>query len=94
MKKKLNGDDIDFIVAISYVDETAICADQQFTMYPDGLEKVPPKFAISKRNDWLISKSDIVIVYVKHHFSNSYKWMEKAKKKGAKVINLYHENIL
>ena len=36
------------------------------TIFPEGLEQVPPKYAISKRNYWMIQNSDYVICYVKH----------------------------
>ena len=34
------------------------------TILPDGIEQVHPKFAISRRNDWMIEKSEIVVAYV------------------------------
>ena len=93
MEMKLKEYDIDFFVAISYIGEKSICANQQHTVYPYGLEKTPPRFAISKRNDWLVSKSQIIVVYVKNHFSNSHKWFQKAKKKGLRIINLFHSDM-
>ncbi len=59
------------------------------TIYPDGLENTPPKFAISKRNNWMINKSDYVVTYVKHNFGGASKFKEIAKKKGKQIINLY-----
>ena len=80
--------DIRFSVVLSTINETAIGAKQKYTVFPEGLENALPKFAISKRNDWMINNSQIVITYVRHNFSNSHKWLEKAKKKGLRVINL------
>ena len=34
------------------------------TIYPEGLETVPKRFAISWRNKWMIQQSDIVVTYV------------------------------
>jgi len=34
------------------------------TIYPEGLETVPKRFAISWRNKWMIEQSDIVVTYV------------------------------
>ena len=76
---------------LSRPDEKAIFSEQFFTLFPDGLEKTPPRFAISKRNDWLIKKSQIVIAYVDNRFTNSHKWIEKAKNKGIDVINLANQ---
>ena len=80
--------DINFTVVLSYINEKSICADQYYTIYPEGLERTPLLFAISKRNEWMIKKSNIAVCYVKHSLSNSHKWLEMAKKKGLKVINI------
>ena len=81
-------DDVRFSVVLSAINETAIGTKQKYTVFPEGLENALPKFAISKRNDWMINNSQIVITYVRHNFSNSHKWLEKAEKKGLRVINL------
>ena len=61
------------------------------TIYPEGLEQVPPKFAIVKRNSWLIEHSDLVITYSRDSFGGAGKWKEYAKKKGKRLINLADE---
>ncbi len=58
------------------------------TLYPEGLESVPPKYAIVKRNQWMIQKSDYVIVYVNQSFSNAAKLKAFAEMKGKIVINI------
>ena len=80
--------DIKFSVVISYLNERVMNKMDNLSLFPEGLEKALPKFAISKRNEWLIKNSDIAIVYVKNRFSNSYKIMMKAIKKGVMVVNL------
>ena len=77
-----------FSIVLSRLDEKALSENQGETIFPEGLENSLPKFAIAKRNDWLIKNSSFVIAYVTNQFSNSYKWMQKASKKGLKVINL------
>ncbi|MBE6799176.1 MAG: DUF1273 domain-containing protein [Ruminococcaceae bacterium] len=62
--------------------------DNSNTIYPDGLEKTPPKFAILKRNEWLLKHSDHVVTYVKHTISSAASFAELAKKKGKSVINI------
>ncbi len=56
-------------------------------IYPD-LESVPPKFAISKRNEWLVQKADLVIAYVNHPCGGAYKTFSLAKKRGKELFNL------
>ena len=58
------------------------------SIYPP-IEKTPPRFAISKRNEWMICKSDIVIAYVDHNFGGAYKSLQIAKRKKKKIINIY-----
>ena len=62
--------------------------DFSHAVYPEGLEFVPPKFAIIKRNNWMIEKSDFVMVYVKDLCGGAAKFKEVAEIKGKKVINI------
>ena len=57
------------------------------TVYPD-LERVPKRYAISKRNKWMVDNSDIVISYVDHDWGGAAKTLEYAKKKGKTIISL------
>lgn len=82
------GQPINLNVVLSYHNEEVIRAEQKYTLYPEGLENTPLRFAIAKRNDLLIKKSQILVAYVRHSFSNSHRWISKAKKKGLKIINL------
>ncbi|MBE6693938.1 MAG: hypothetical protein E7589_04170 [Ruminococcaceae bacterium] len=56
-------------------------------VYPP-LENVPKRFAISRRNEWMINESDLIIAYVQHPFGGAYKALEYAKKKKKLTINL------
>ena len=81
-----------FDIVLSRLDEKVISENQGETLFPAGLETALPKFAISKRNNWLINNSSILIAYAKYRISNSGKWLERASKKGLKIINLADEN--
>ncbi len=82
---------IKYSVVLSYMpgqrDEFDI-TDYSDTIYPDGLENVPPRFAIDKRNRIMIEWSDIVVTYVCYSFGGASKFKEIAEKQGKKVINL------
>ena len=80
--------DMSYLIVLSRVDEVALSGEQAATLFPEKLDFSIPKFAISKRNEWLIKKCDFAIVYVKNRYSNSYKWLERAQKKGLKIITL------
>ena len=58
------------------------------TIYPEGLETVPKRFAISWRNKWMIQQSDIVVTYVTHNFGGAAQFKEIAERAGKEVINL------
>ena len=52
------------------------------TYYPEGLEKVPRRFAIVKANEIMVNTSDWLIAYVRHGASNSRKILEYAQHRG------------
>ena len=58
------------------------------TLYPDGLEFVPKRFAISRRNEWMIKKSAYVVCYVHKITSGAYQFQNAALKKNRTVINI------
>ena len=58
------------------------------TLFPDGLENVPKKFAISKRNDWMIQQSGIAVCYVYKITGGAAKFREKCVKKGLRVTQI------
>ena len=58
------------------------------TIYPEGLEIVPKRFAISWRNKWMIKQSDVVVTYVTHNFGGAAQFKELAEKQGKMVIEL------
>ena len=52
------------------------------------LESVPRKFAILKRNEWMVEEADLVIVYVMYSWGGAAKTLEYAKRKKKQIINL------
>lgn len=58
------------------------------TIYPDGLETVPRRFAISFRNKWMIQHSEYVIACVYYSSSGAGQFVRYAKNKKKTVINL------
>ena len=62
-------------------------------IYPE-IELVPKKFAILKRNEWIVLKADFVIGYVKTHYGGAYKALLYDKKHKKPYINLYKGNYL
>ena len=80
--------DINYSIVLSRVDEKVKTEQQLETLFPEELDKTPSRYAISKRNDWLIKNSQFLITYTKRKFSNCYKLIETASKRGLKIINI------
>ena len=58
------------------------------TIYPEGIESVPKRFAISWRNKWMIQQSDIVVTYVTHNFGGAAKFKTLAEKSGRAIYSI------
>ena len=83
---------IDYSVVLAYMP----CEKKEFdptdysdTVFPDGLESVPPQFAISKRNEWMIKNADYVVTYVRYIVGGAAKFKDLAVRKGKTVIEIY-----
>ena len=81
---KKNYPKIKYTVVLAYLNSYS----EHETVYPEGLEHVPPKYAIDKRNRWMIEQSDIAVTYVTHNWGGAYKFKKIADRKCSKVINL------
>lgn len=73
-------------IVLAYMPSWKTC-DSFDTIYPFVLEKTPKRFAINKRNEWMIEQADFVISYFEHNYSNTSGFISRAEKKGKKVIN-------
>ncbi len=69
-------------------DKLSHWVDPDCTIVPEGIEKTHPKYAIDKRNRWMLDRADYVVVYVTHSFGGAAKFMREAERKGKIVINL------
>ena len=58
------------------------------SIYPP-IENTPPKFAIIKRNEWMMTNADVVIAYVEHEYGGAYRSLQTARRKKKKIINIY-----
>lgn len=56
--------------------------------YPDELQGVHYKSAITKRNEWFVDHSDMLIAYATKDQGGAYECMKKAQQKGIKVTLL------
>lgn len=58
------------------------------TLYPEGLETVPQRFAIFHRNRWMVEHSDEVVCYVTHPWGGAHTAMEYARRKKKTIYML------
>ena len=87
---------ISYAVVLAYFshqqeDELARHRDYSDSMYPEGIETVPKRFAIDWRNRWMLKQADYVVTYITHSWGGAAKFAEKAIKSGKHVINLHHK---
>ena len=80
---------INYVVVLAYMPgEHTKYDDYSDTMLPEGIESVPPRYAISWRNKWMLQQSDYVVSYITHNWGSAVQFVNKARSKGKIVINL------
>ncbi len=57
-------------------------------LYPP-LEKTPYRYAILKRNEFMINAADLVIAYVENTWGGAFTTLEFARRKKKRIINLF-----
>lgn len=83
--------EIMYYVVLAYVPRTKIRFDVDYenhTLVPDGIEEVPKRFAIIRRNQWMLQKSEYVVAYVRHDWGGAAKFVAQARKMGKWIINV------
>ena len=84
--------DIELIFITPYIDKNYSKLEFSKYHYDDvifpPLESVPRKFAILKRNEWMVDEADLVIAYVMYSWGGAAKTLEYANRKKKQIINL------
>lgn len=83
--EQTHGISYEIVLAYLPIQEDPLC-DADHTLLPEGIETVPPRFAIEYRNKWMIDHSDIVVTYVHRSFGGAAKFKELAEKRNKVVI--------
>ena len=76
---------IRLILVLPYLNSTILTDGYDETIYPP-LESVPKKFAISRRNEWMVLESDIIVAYVLRDFGGAEKTLQYARRKKKKIV--------
>ena len=77
---------IRLILVLPYLNSSMITEGYDETVYPP-LESVPKRFAISRRNEWMVRECDVVIAYVTHGWGGAVKTLEYAQRKKKRIIS-------
>ncbi len=62
-----------------------------YTMFPEGLETVHPRYAIDRRNQWMLGRADHIICYIHHPWGGAAQYVQAAVRQGKTVINLCND---
>lgn len=80
---------IKIIVVKAYLNEkTTDSYSPEETLFPCILEKTPLRYAINKRNIYMIKQSQYMICYLNHTFSNSYTFVKYAVSHKLEIVNI------
>ncbi len=90
--KKLKGihSHITFTVVLAYLPARDLEYDPYHNcgIYPEGVELGPTRFAIERRNKWMIAQADYCLCYVNRTWGGAYKFAKQAKRKGLTIMNM------
>lgn len=79
---------VKYYVVLAYLPLKAMPYSTEETLYPEGLESIPPRFAISHRNRWMLSHAEYVITSVAAPVGGAATAKKEAFRKGKTVIEL------
>ena len=74
-------------LVIPYIDRDFDPALYDGSVYP-SLEIVPRRYAISKRNEWMVDNSDVVVACVTHGWGGAATTLKYAQRKKKRIISI------
>ena len=79
---------IHYAVVLERMPEQREREDYGDTLLPEGIESVPPRFAIAWRNKWMLRRSEYVVTYVTHSFGGAAQFKQMAVRQKKTVIDI------
>ena len=73
------------VLVLPYLDRKVISEHYDYTTYPP-LENVPKRFAIFRRNRWMVDNSDVLVAYVTHEWGGAATTLKYAERKKKEII--------
>ena len=75
------------VLVVPYIDRDFDRDLYDCSEYPP-IEQVPKRFAILKRNEWMVNQADVLVAYVDHDWGGAAKTLEHAVSKKKRIINV------
>ena len=75
------------VLVIPYIDREYDRNLYDCSEYPP-IEQVPKRFAILKRNEWMVDQSEILVAYVIYDWGGAVKTLEYAVRRKKRVLNI------
>ena len=79
---------IEYYVVLAYLPPESHGLENYETIFPEGIENVPKRFAIDFRNRWMIKRSDYVVTCINRNFGGAAKARDFAEKQGKKIVEI------
>lgn len=83
---------IDYTIVLAYLPTKPrefTATESMHSVFPHILEATPLRFAIDKRNRWMLEQADVVLTYTRYSTGNTAKYKQLAMKMRKPVIELY-----
>ncbi|MBQ9262737.1 MAG: hypothetical protein IJ189_00835 [Clostridia bacterium] len=78
--------EVSSVLVLPYLNRDVDMALYDHSLYPP-LENVPRRYAIVKRNEWMVTEADVVVAYVLHSWGGASRTYEYAARKGKTIIS-------
>ena len=76
---------IRLILVLPYLNGAMPAEGYDETVYPP-LESVPRRYAILRRNEWMIQRCDVLVAYVTHGWGGAARTLAYARKKKKTIL--------
>lgn len=87
-EKKERYPQIRSVLVLPYLDRNYDASAYDETLYPP-LENVPRRYAISRRNEYMVNHADVVVAYVIYNFGGASKTLQYSERKHKRILR-YH----
>ena len=81
---------IELVLVMAYLNDGRNASGYDRTIYPP-LETVPRRYAIPRRNRWMVQSSDIVVAYVLHDWGGAAATLRCAIQKKKQILSYCDE---